>query len=73
MQNCPCFSEGKGENNTIYLFYEYVNAKTVCDRCFHMDLESGTLDSLKAVVRKSCPDGMTDNGSLNSKGTVATW
>jgi len=36
-------------------------------RCFNMDLEPGTLDSLKAVVQKNCPDGITNDG-LTSKG-----
>ncbi len=40
-------------------------------RCFHMDLESGTLDSLKAVVQKSCPSGLTKEGLLNAKGFLA--
>jgi len=31
-------------------------------KCFNMDLESGTLDSLKAVVMKSCPEGIDSNG-----------
>ena len=37
-------------------------------RCFHMDLETGTLDSLKAVVTKHCKEGIDANG-LNIKGT----
>lgn len=36
-------------------------------RCFGMDLEAGTLDSLKAVVRKNCTDGIVRNG-LTLKG-----
>ncbi|TRY68974.1 hypothetical protein TCAL_08636 [Tigriopus californicus] len=36
-------------------------------RCFHMDLETGTLDSLKAVVLKSCAEGLTQRG-LTVKG-----
>ena len=36
-------------------------------RCFGMDLESGTLDSLKAVVRKNCTEGIVRNG-LTLKG-----
>ncbi len=40
----------------------------VCFRCFHMDLESGTLESLKAVVQKSCPEGITQQG-LNNRGS----
>lgn len=35
-----------------------------------MDLESGTLDSLKAVVEKNCPEGITERG-LNTKGFLA--
>jgi len=31
-------------------------------RCFHMDLESGTLDSLKAVVVKNAADGIQEGG-----------
>ena len=36
-------------------------------RCFNMDLEPGTLDSLKAVVIKNCPEGIQEDG-LTSKG-----
>jgi len=36
-------------------------------RCFNMDLEPGTLDSLKAVVVKNSPSGIQDDG-LTSKG-----
>ena len=36
-------------------------------RCFHMDLESGTLDSLKAVVVKNAADGIQEGG-LSLKG-----
>ena len=36
-------------------------------RCFNMDLEPGTLDSLKAVVGKNCPEGIQNEG-LTSKG-----
>jgi len=36
-------------------------------RCFNMDLEPGTLDSLKAVVQKNCPEGISNEG-LTSKG-----
>ena len=36
-------------------------------RCFGMDLEAGTLESLKAVVRKNCTDGIVRNG-LTLKG-----
>ena len=36
-------------------------------RCFNMDLEPGTLDSLKAVVVKNSPEGI-QNGGLTSKG-----
>jgi len=36
-------------------------------RCFNMDLEPGTLDSLKAVVVKNCPEGICNEG-LTSKG-----
>jgi len=36
-------------------------------RCFNMDLEPGTLESLKAVVLKSCPGGIQSEG-LTSKG-----
>eukprot|EP00095_Tigriopus_kingsejongensis_P010112 maker-scaffold152_size304267-snap-gene-2.26 protein:Tk10112 transcript:maker-scaffold152_size304267-snap-gene-2.26-mRNA-1 annotation:"mitochondrial rho gtpase isoform x3" len=39
-------------------------------RCFHMDLESGTLDSLKAVVMKSCSEGIT-SGGLTVKGFLS--
>ncbi len=35
-----------------------------------MDLESGTLESLKAVVRKSCPEGLTERG-LSAGGFLA--
>ena len=38
-------------------------------RCFHMDLESGTLDSLKAVVLKNAKDGI-QNGGLTLKGDI---
>ena len=38
-------------------------------RCFNMDLEPGTLDSLKAVVQKNCGDGIL-NDSLTSKGFI---
>ena len=34
-----------------------------------MDLETGTLDSLKAVVMKNCPEGI-QNGGLTLKGFV---
>jgi len=36
-------------------------------RCFNMDLEPGTLDSLKGVVVKNCPEGISNEG-LSSKG-----
>jgi Ras family protein T1 len=36
-------------------------------RCFGMDLEAGTLDSLKSVVRKNCTEGIVRNG-LSLKG-----
>ena len=36
-------------------------------RCFQMDLEPGTLDSLKAVVIKNSPEGIQNDG-LSSKG-----
>ena len=36
-------------------------------RCFNMDLESGTLESLKAVVQKNCSEGLVD-GKLTAKG-----
>ena len=36
-------------------------------RCFNMDLESGTLESLKAVVQKNCSEGLID-GKLTAKG-----
>jgi len=36
-------------------------------RCFSMDLESGTLESLKAVVQKNCSEGLVD-GKLTLKG-----
>jgi Ras family protein T1 len=36
-------------------------------RCFHMDLEPGTLESLKGVVGKNCPEGLTSEG-LTGKG-----
>jgi len=36
-------------------------------RCFNMDLEPGTLDSLKAVVIKNCPEGIQNDG-LSCKG-----
>jgi len=36
-------------------------------RCFSMDLEPGTLDSLKTVVIKNCPEGINKDG-LTSKG-----
>jgi len=36
-------------------------------RCFNMDLEPGTLDSLKSVVAKNCSDGISNEG-LTSKG-----
>ena len=36
-------------------------------RCFQMDLEPGTLDSLKAVVIKNSPEGIQKDG-LTSKG-----
>lgn len=38
-------------------------------RCFNMDLEPGTLDSLKAVVQKNCGDGIL-NDALTSKGFI---
>ena len=38
-------------------------------RCFHMDLESGTLESLKAVVAKNCEEGM-ENEALTSTGIL---
>ncbi len=31
-------------------------------RCFNMDLETSTLESLKTVVAKNCSDGITDDG-----------
>lgn len=37
-------------------------------RCFNMDLEPGTLDSLKSVVQKNCSDGLIDNCGLTLKG-----
>jgi len=36
-------------------------------RCFNMDLEPGTLESLKTVVAKNCPDGISNEG-LSNKG-----
>ena len=39
-------------------------------KCFNMDLEVGTLDSLKAVVIKNCPEGI-QNGGLSLKGFIA--
>jgi len=36
-------------------------------RCFNMDLEPGTLDSLKTVVQKNSPEGIQQDG-LTSKG-----
>ena len=36
-------------------------------KCFGMDLEPGTLESLKAVVQKNCSDGIGHNG-LTVKG-----
>ena len=36
-------------------------------RCFSMDLETGTLESLKAVVQKNSSDGLV-NGKLTLKG-----
>jgi len=38
-------------------------------KCFNMDLETGTLDSLKAVVMKNSPDGIQNNG-LTLKGFI---
>lgn len=38
-------------------------------RCFNMDLETGTLDSLKAVVQKNCPDGLSSRG-ITLKGFI---
>jgi len=40
-------------------------------RCFNMDLEPGTLDSLKAVVGRNCPEGISQENEvegLTSKG-----
>ena len=31
-------------------------------RCFNMDLESGTLESLKSVVEKNCSEGLSGEG-----------
>jgi len=39
-------------------------------KCFGMDLESGTLESLKAVVQKNCSEGIGSNG-LTVKGFLA--
>ena len=38
-------------------------------KCFNMDLETGTLDSLKTVVMKNCPEGIQNEG-LTFKGFV---
>lgn len=38
-------------------------------KCFNMDLETGTLDSLKAVVMKNCPEGIQNEG-LSLKGFI---
>lgn len=39
-------------------------------RCFHMDLESGTLDSLKAVVVKNSNDGLSGNNGHGIYGHI---
>ena len=33
-------------------------------RCFNMDLEPGTLDSLKAVVGRNCPEGISQENEV---------
>ena len=33
-------------------------------RCFNMDLEPGTLDSLKAVVGRNCPEGISQDNEV---------
>jgi len=38
-------------------------------RCFNMDLETGTLDSLKSVVEKNCTEGLCADG-LTVKGVM---
>ena len=36
-------------------------------RCFNMDLEPGTLDSLKAVVGRNCPEGISQENEVLGK------
>ena len=44
-----------------------VELATFQRRCFNMDLESGTLESLKSVVEKNCSEGLNSDG-LTVKG-----